>query len=146
MKWKLLVILSLIGLALSGCMSDHVTVSADPVYARVVDADTGKPLLGVAVVAYWELYKGGIAGGGPCAAANVEEAVTDENGRFRLPGWGPITGPCGVMRNGNPLLYFFKPGYETLYMSGGVGLDATRLVSVARVNWNGKKLKMQKFY
>lgn len=145
MKPRLLLLFGLVACVLIACSSGHPTVSGAPVYARVVDADTGKPIQGVAVVAYWELYQGGIAGGGPCAAANVEEAVTDENGRFWLPGWGPITGSCGVMRNGNPMLYFFKPGYKTLYKSGGVGLDATRLVTVAQVDWNGKKLKMHKF-
>lgn len=145
MNWKWVVLFSLSVSMSAGCTSGHVSVSADPVYARVVDADTGKPLQGVAVVAYWYFYEGGIAGGSPCAAANVEEAVTDENGRFWLSGWGPITGSCGVMRNGNPLLYFFKPGYKTLYMSGGVGLDATRLVTVAQADWNGKKLKMHRF-
>lgn len=145
MSWKCIVLCSLPISVLAGCTPIHVTVSADPVYARVVDADTGKPIQGVAVVAYWELYQGGIAGGGPCVAINVEEAVTDQNGRFRLPAWGPIRGSCGVMRNMNPMTYFFKPGYKYLYMPGGIGLDVTRLVSVAQVDWNGKKLEMQKF-
>lgn len=105
MKYKWVILFNLIIWVSAGCSSSHVTVSGDPVYARVVDADTGKPLPGVAVVAYWELYQGGIAGGGPCAAANVEEAVTDQNGRFWLPNWGPIKAACGVMRNMNPRVY-----------------------------------------
>lgn len=139
-------LLVLPALAAVGCQQPQRTYSADSVYARVVDADTGKPLEGVAVVAYWELYQGSITGDGmPCGAANVEEAVTDKDGEFRIPGWGPVKGSCGRMRNGNPLVYFFKPGYLYLRKSSGVGLDYTKEVSVAQVWWNGQTIKMNKY-
>ena len=129
-----------------GCQPPQRTYSADPVYARVVDADTDKPIQGVAVVAYWELYQGSITGDGmPCGAANVAEAVTDKDGWFRIPGWGPVKGTCGIMRNGNPLVYFFKPGYEYLRKSSGVGENYTKEVSVAQVWWNGHSIKLHKF-
>ena len=133
-------------LASFGCQQPQRTYSADPVYARVVDADTGKPIQGVAVVAYWELYQGSITGDGmPCGAVNVAEAVTGKDGWFRIPGWGPVKGACGRMRNGNPLVYFFKPGYKYLRESSGVGLDYTKEVSVAQVWWNGHTIKLHEF-
>lgn len=141
-----LLLVALPAMASFGCQQPQRTYSADPVYARVVDADTGKPIQGVAVVAYWELYQGSITGDGmPCGAANVAEAVTDKDGWFRIPGWGPVKGACGRMRNGNPLVYFFKPGYEYLRKSSGVGLDYTKEVSVAQVWWNGHTIKLHKF-
>ena len=141
-----LLLFALPALATFGCQQPQRTYSADPVYARVVDADTGKPIQGVAVVAYWELYQGSITGDGmPCGAVNVAEAVTDKDGRFHIPGWGPVKGACGRMRNGNPLVYFFKPGYRYLRESSGVGLDYTKEVSVAQVWWNGHTIKLRKF-
>ncbi len=131
---------------LSGCAQEQHVYSADPVYARVVDAGTGKPLEGVAVVAYWELYRGSLTGDGmPCAAANVQETVTDKEGWFHIPGWGPVKGACGVMRNMNPFVYLFKPGYGYLRKAGGIGLNSSKPVSVAQVDWNGQAIKLSKF-
>ncbi|HEX6550206.1 MAG TPA: hypothetical protein VF117_05980, partial [Gammaproteobacteria bacterium] len=79
---------------LVACGQDTV-LSADPIDATLVDADTGKPLAGVPVVAYWALKSGSLTGDSlPCGAAGVEEAVTDKDGKFHIPGWGPIKGPC----------------------------------------------------
>ncbi len=131
---------------LSGCAQEQHVYSADPVYARVVDAGTGKPLEGVAVVAYWELYRGSLTGDGmPCAAANVQETVTDKEGWFHIPGWGPVKGACGVMRNMNPFVYLFKPGYGYLRKAGGIGLNSSKPVSVAQVDWNGQTIKLSRF-
>ncbi len=136
----------LLATILYGCAPEQHVYSADPVYARVVDADTNKPLEGVAVVAYWELYQGSITGDGmPCGAANVEEAVTDKDGWFHIPGWGPINGPCGIMRNGNPLVYLFKSGYVYQRKAGGVGFNTNKPVSVAQVWWNGQTIKLSIF-
>ncbi|HKV96977.1 MAG TPA: hypothetical protein VJR90_05755 [Gammaproteobacteria bacterium] len=141
-----LLLVALPAMASFGCQQPQRTYSADPVYARVVDADTDKPIQGVAVVAYWELYQGSITGDGmPCGAVNVAEAVTDKDGSFRIPGWGPVKGACGRMRNGNPLVYFFKPGYVHIRKAGGVGLDFTKPVSVAQVDWNGETIKLQQY-
>lgn len=131
--------------AIYACTQEQHVYSADQVYARIVDGDTGKPLSGVVVVAYWELYQGSITGDGmPCGAANVEETVTDNDGKFRLPGWGPVKGTCGQMRNDNPFVYFFKPGYKFKRVAGGIGFDATKSVSVAQVDWNGKTFELHK--
>ncbi len=136
----------LLATVLYGCAPEQHVYSAEPVYAQVVDADTGKPLEGVAVVAYWELYQGSITGDGmPCGAANVEEAVTDKDGWFHIPGWGPIKGACGNMRNMNPFVYLFKSGYAYVRKGGGVGLNTNKLVSVAQVDWNGQTIKLKKF-
>lgn len=131
---------------LAGCWQPEHSYSAEPLFAQVVDADTGKPIAGVAVVAQWEMYQGSITGDGmPCGAANVEEAVTGKDGWFYIPGWGPVRGKCGYMRNGNPRTFLFKPGYEYAYVPGGDSLNVVQLIAVARVLWNGTTIKMQKF-
>lgn len=131
---------------LAGCWQPEHSYSAEPLFAQVVDADTGKPIAGVAVVAQWEMYQGSITGDGmPCGAANVEEAVTGKDGWFYISGWGPVRGKCGYMRNMNPFTYLFKPGYAYGYLPGGDSLNVVQLISVARVLWNGTTIKMQKF-
>jgi hypothetical protein len=135
----------LICVALHGCMQEQHVYSADPVYAQVVDSDTGKPIEDVVVVAYWELYQGSITGDGmPCGAANVEETLTDKDGWFHIPGWGPVKGACGVMRNMNPFVYLFKSGYAYVRKAGGVGLNVSKRVTKAQVDWNGQTIKLSK--
>lgn len=126
--------------ALAGCAS---TLSAEPVTARVVDADTGKPLAGVVIMAYWELHQGSFTGHAfGCGAIDIEEAVTDANGQFHIPGWGPITsyGSCD-MRAINPILMLFKPGYK----ANGVNnypLNPVATISVSSSDWNDKTIEL----
>lgn len=141
MKYRMtfLMAVSLLPL-LSGCAS----ISAEPVAARVVDADTGQPLAGVVIMAYWDLHQGSLFGHAPsCGAVDIEEAVTDENGNFRIPGWGPVTSSCD-MRAESPSLILFKSGYY----GGGVNnnpVNPLETVTVSRSVWNGKTMRMQKF-
>jgi hypothetical protein len=76
--------------------------------ARIVDADTGQPLEGV-VVAKWVL-SGGIK---PPIDLEVLEAVTDKDGWFYIPGWGPKKRPVlRYLENRDPELLIFKSGYK----------------------------------
>lgn len=119
-------------------------LSADPIDSQILDADTGKPVQGAIVVAYWQLHQGSLGGDAlPCAAANVEEAVTDKDGKFHLPGWGPIKGHCGYMRGGDPLMFIFKPGYYyNQYPNTPYGTD---VVTVTHNGWEGRQMKLKKF-
>lgn len=126
------------------------TYSSDPVYAQVDDAETGKPLAGVVVVAYWSLYDGNPDGEGyrPCGAGNVEEALTGEDGRFRLPGWGPRKGGCGAMYSGEPSVYFFKPGYLYQTKFGHLEVDRNRqflISTLSKVDWNGQVIFLERY-
>lgn len=88
-------------------------LSAAAIDSRVVDGTTGKPIEGAVVVAYWQVMQGSMTGDSlPCTPANLEEAVTDRQGRFHIPGWGPTWSPCftGMPAN-DPIMYVFKPGY-----------------------------------
>ncbi|HXG17000.1 MAG TPA: hypothetical protein VNK50_12190, partial [Calidithermus sp.] len=59
--------------------------SAKPIQAVVVEEGTRRPLAGVVVVAIWELST--ISGRGH--VLQIDETVTDAQGRFSLPGFGP---------------------------------------------------------
>lgn len=128
----------------SGCALFGATLRSDAVDSQVVDADTGQPIEGAVVVAYWEMHRGSFAGGGlPCGAANVEEAVTDQDGKFRIPGWGPIHSSCDGMRSGAPFLYVFKSGYGDTRVSN-YPLEPP-VVTFTRSEWNDKPIKLAKY-
>ncbi|HEY4127655.1 MAG TPA: hypothetical protein VGN70_06380 [Gammaproteobacteria bacterium] len=123
----------------------HSTLSAEPVTAHVVDADTGAPLAGVAVAAYWELHEGSLTGHSlGCGAIDMEGAVTDAKGEFHIRGWGPITvsGSCD-MRTDNPSLILFKPGYLYLGMDNNPP-NPLGTVLVSRSNHDGDTIKLHK--
>src|SRR5579859_2167329 len=125
------------------CLGGCASLSGEAVAAQVVDADTGQPLAGVNVVAHWELHRGSLGGDAlPCGAANVEEAVTDQNGRFRIPGWGPVRSSCDLLEM-DPVLIFFKSGYSFQGLTNGVlGGDPP---TVSRSDWDGKIIKLKKY-
>jgi len=56
-----------------------------PFSGRVVDVETGKPIEGAFVLALWKGEVGLFDAQLICY--RVETAVTDEDGRFRIPGW-----------------------------------------------------------
>lgn len=144
---SLLRVMPVVAICCSGCALGIVPLSADQIDSQVVDADTGTPIEGVAVVAYWELNKGSLVGDSlPCGAANVEEAVTDKDGRFHMPGWGPVKNPCGgVMREGEPLIYLFKPGYHYGKIPVN-GFGSIRAVSSTGSGWwDSHQMKLSKF-
>lgn len=126
-------------LFLGGCAS----LTGEPFAAQVVDADTGQPLAGVNVVAHWESHQGSLGGDAlPCGAANVEEAVTNQDGRFQIPGWGPVRSSCDLLEE-DPVLYLFKSGYSFLGLTNGIfGAEPP---TISRSDWDGKIIKMKKY-
>ena len=82
--------------------------SAKEIRATIVDAATGRPIEGTVVVAVWQLET--VSGEGP--RLQVTEAVTDAQGQFFIPGWGPkLRPPMTEFGNKSPYLVVFKSGY-----------------------------------
>ncbi len=107
--WIALLLFS--ALVLRGCMNIY---SAKPIQAWIIDAETRKPVAGAVVVARWKLVYG--LEGGYAYNWVVMETVTDQNGRFRFPGWGPRVTPTPLlwqakMAGDDPEIKFYKFGY-----------------------------------
>jgi hypothetical protein len=81
-----------------------------PYKGKIVDAETGEPIAGAAVLAVWRKQAPGI--GHPREGIfDAKEAVTDENGDFFIPG---TSGLAVGWRIQEPIFAIFKPGYEAL--------------------------------
>lgn len=118
--------------------------SAEAIEARVIDAGTNKPLEGVIVVAHWQLYEGGVAGRTLGPQLMVLETVTDKDGKFSLPAWGPIPRPTGYLDERSPELLLFKPGYEYQSLANPVRTEADHS-AVRRSVWDGKTVGLKRY-
>lgn len=87
-----------------------LSYSAKDIRATVVHEETGDPLPGVVVVALWELRQISAR-----PRLHITEAVTDAQGRFHVPGWGPkVRPPLAELAYRSPLLILFKSGFTPL--------------------------------
>lgn len=121
--------------------------TAEPIQGNVVDAETGQPLEGVIITANWQL-DGGLEGNIPVGQMMVMETVTDKNGRYYFPGWGPKRRPLdGKIRARGPRLLLFKSGYAFMGQENNLTEKSLRgeLDNPLRSDWSGKTIKMEKF-
>ncbi len=81
-----------------------------PLTSQVVDAETGQPLEGAVVLAYWMRYEATLAGWGGGGFYDAEETVTGPDGRYSIRPRFTYTIP-GVTEVRGPELVIFKSGY-----------------------------------
>ncbi|MBL6750626.1 MAG: carboxypeptidase regulatory-like domain-containing protein [Nevskia sp.] len=122
------------------------------VAGKVIDADTQKPIAGVTVLAHWEVETGGYADEHGCVwQMAIEEAVTDDDGRFRLPSWGPRFSGCllfpGFSPGRSPRIFLFKSGYKLQILENGYpSPDGSSFVGMIRHSiWDGQTTPMATF-
>jgi hypothetical protein len=129
------------------------TYSAAPISGRVVDAATGQPLEGVIIVAQWVLQRATAGGDTYHGRLQILETVTDNEGRYRFPGWGPKPNPieinlpglsfCCFFTNRDPQLSIFKPGYRprSLYNQKPHKPEEPHRTST----WDGQAIPLDRF-
>lgn len=131
---------------LQGCAT---TYSAQSIEARVIDAETREPLAGVNVVAHWVLSFG--VEGGLQTDMKLMETVTDKEGKFYFPAWGPEPIPAGLpwearMKNQDPEIILFKSGYMWRALSNEIlGPYPDAGPSVRTSEWHGKTIELKRF-
>lgn len=138
----LILIVSILLLSLQAC--------AHPMFYRskefsgtVVDATTNEPIEGVVVVAQWIPRSWKVGEMGHYGLVDIYEAVTDKEGKYMIPGWGPkLREPGTYLDDGEPEISFFKKGYWYLHVANdGKGGNSSPRESV----WNGRVIKLKKF-
>lgn len=129
-----------LGLLISGCDKRY---SSEPIEGRVVDAETGEPLQGVVVAANWELEIGTLGGAYPIGQLMVLESVTDENGRFAFPAWGPLEVEHGQLGMASPRLVLFRPDYDFRVLHNRFDPDDES--EMRRSDWSGREIKLKRF-
>lgn len=139
--WKLFLVLLLLAISLSGCA---IIYSAEPIAARVVDAETKQPIESVIVTANWQLEEGTMGGNVLVGQLMVMEAVTNKEGKFAFPSWGPKLAISSHLVNRDPQLLLFKSGYEYRELVNTFVTNYNK-GSLRRSEWNGKTIEMKRF-
>lgn len=113
---------------------------AEAIEGWVVDAEDGKPVEGVIVVAHWQLM-GGFEGSIPIKQLQIFETVTDQNGRYHFAAWGPKFALTGNLRSQSPRVLMLKPGYKYLGLDNQwyEGRDSSKF------DYNKKIVKLERF-
>ncbi len=90
------------------------TYSGEPVYGKVVDSTTARPIAGAIVIGLYELSAPYSMEGGIIAShMHVEEVITDAEGNYHLAAWGPKPRYGDVyLINDGPIILIYKNGYE----------------------------------
>ena len=114
---KLVLLLAL--LSLSAC-SLSLRIGDEGTSGVVLDHETGTPLEGVIIAAYWMTEEGSLAGGSrPVEYVHFFETTTDSKGQFVVPAWKADR----IFVSGNitprfTQLLVFKPGYKLVQWQG----------------------------
>ncbi|MCP5169552.1 MAG: carboxypeptidase regulatory-like domain-containing protein [Hahellaceae bacterium] len=118
-------------------------IKGTPISGRVVDAKSGEPIEGVSVLAHWD--KVGWHGVVDERLAIVE-ALTDTEGNYTLPGWGPqLSWVSSTTLMEFPVIYFFKVGYNPLAVGEkSVVIHGKREISRMALSssWQGKTIPL----
>lgn len=144
---KLIFAMLLLLFAASAICAMPFTYSAGPTEGTVIAAETKKPVVGAVVIAIWDL-EGGMEGGNRIATLKVAEAVTDGDGHYRIPGWGPVPRPPkGILDSYDPAILIFKSGYlPRQLLNDTSGTPGKRmLLEVHDSIWNGKTVALAKY-
>jgi hypothetical protein len=138
-----LLLLALGGLrALSRAQTPH---GWGPIRGQFVDAETGQPLQGVAVLMVWWKEEGLFQS--HRRFYDAREAVSDAQGRFEVPGiWVPLWRP-GVQPGQS---HFFAPGYaydsRVVTPPGGVPYEDPTVVKMRRLKTRYERIENQRRY
>lgn len=117
----------------------------EPIDAAVVDAQTQQPVEGAVVVAHWQLVRGSFDGPRDAGQLAVRETVTDRTGRFHIDGFRELNPTLAELRDQDPLVYVFKPGYELAQYANDYPEAGRKTPGIRRsAAVNGRRLALEK--
>jgi hypothetical protein len=140
----------LVGIALLATLSAcSNTYRAPEISAQVVDAETGLPIEDAVVLLSWQSRQNSFAGHGIIEGLiQVVEVLTDANGMFTSPAWGPKKDPhSGFADRYQPNITVFKSGYLLGQFDNddykGYGKIEYDFPSELKSKWDGKVLALE---
>lgn len=124
----------------------QVQLSSPAITGLVIDVDTGAPVSHVNVVAEWRRERNYVDDEG--ALIYVTETVTEKDGSYTIPAWGPIALPSrSDFRQGeDPVITIFKSGYQPVSLSNETVSDIRyRSTPLGKSKWAGATIKIRRW-
>lgn len=128
--------------ALGAWMLWAVVWYSPPLRARLV-TPLGTPVAGAIVVANWTISES--VSGAPLGQAMLIEVVSDNNGQFEVPAWGPRFIKRGTIRIDQPTLRVFKPGFVPLVLANNAGTHSAFANHIMVTPFDGRTVRMTPF-
>jgi len=113
-----------------------------PLRARLVTPQ-GAPVAGAIVVANWTITEA--VSGAPLGQAMLIEIVSDNDGQFELPAWGPRSIKRGSIQLDQPTLRVFKAGFVPLVLTNLVGTSSALPNHILVSRFDGKTIRLTPF-
>lgn len=112
---NVLIFTLLLGMLPAADADPPAVYSGAEISGRVIDAKTGEAIEGAVIVASWQIFEPSFFHAGAVATFHAGEAVSGKDGTYTVPSWDSIPRPFGWEMEGgqDPVLYIFKPGYES---------------------------------
>jgi hypothetical protein len=143
--------LSIIAVLVTSC-STSVRYRSPEVSGFAVDAHTDKPIAGLTVSVSWKAIRRSDNPHNPdMLDIHSATAVTDTNGAFVIPAWGPVSFPSGWRYfSSDPVVSFSKLGQNLGYwdnQANGGSFDEIyalplQTVDFGKPSWDAQKLKL----
>jgi len=127
---------------ISGCTAFPRIYSGESIHGWVIDSKTRQPIKDVVVVEIWELEGGWHTD--HTANIHIAETVTDEEGYYTFPDWGPRFTTDGSLSRSSPKLVFYKFGYEVARRRNTITGNMHPDNSVSE--HSGEKIELVKFH
>ena len=140
----LCVLVLMAGMSVPHAQAENYSSAA--ITGKVVDAESGEPLTGVNIVAQWKIDRKWV--GDDKALLKVLETVSDAQGNYGFPAWGPIVlpGMADFSSGEDPSISFFKSGYWPENARNDIAMHIEyRTPHLGEFKWNGKTIKLRKW-
>ncbi len=116
--YRLLIRLLIAGLVLVGFNQIFPIVWYSPAIRARVVTQAGTPVAGAVVVGSWNIE--GAMNGATRGQLALAEVLTDHEGWFRIPAWGPRFTWSGSVRETDPTVRIFHPNFSPLILRNAV--------------------------
>ncbi len=147
MKYKKRIIIILI--FVFGFLWNPTHYYANAIEGKILDEETKQPISGVHILAAWDQSNWLPPFGADAKAPFlVKEAVTDQQGNYKIDGWWKFRIPLGYrMIYSGPTLMYFKYGYSFRYEhneSEPYGLNEVKIFGWQRNSqWDGETITLE---
>jgi hypothetical protein len=141
-QWWCFPVLIAVGLSSSVCRAQSLTYSSKELHGQVVETETGQPVEGAVVVASWLLSPTMWGHEQYHKRLHIVETVTDAEGRFVIPAWGPkLLPPLTELDETNPRLAVFKSSYTPKFLYN----KNRQTTSTLDADWNEQVVQLEHF-